>query len=199
MAASAMSTQVFAHDRYLARRKVFSFPPKFYVRDEQDNLIAFCKRKAFKLRDDIRIYADEAMTQELLLIKARRIIDFSNAFDVTESFSGQKVGALKRKGWRSLVKDEWTIMDASDREIGSITEDSMALALIRRFATNIIPQSYDFFVGGQQVGTAAQNWNLFLPKMSVDFSADPQKKLDRRLALAAVMLLLAIEGRQKEE
>jgi hypothetical protein len=47
------------------------------------------------------------------------------------------------------------------------------------------------------VGKAKQNFNLFAPKMHCDFSLDPGKKLDRRLALSAVILLMAIEGRQQ--
>jgi hypothetical protein len=70
---------------------------------------------------------------------------------------------------------------------------------VRRFLTAIIPQSFHFSVGGQMVGHVSQNWNFFAPKMAVDFTADPGKRLDRRIALAAVMQLMIIEGRQKQE
>jgi hypothetical protein len=33
--------------------------------------------------------------------------------------------------------------------------------------------------------------------MIVDFSSDPGKQLDRRLVAAAVVLLMAVEGRQQ--
>ena len=51
----------------------------FHVYDSQENVVAFCKMKAFKLREDIRVYTSEDATNELLSIQARQIIDFSAA------------------------------------------------------------------------------------------------------------------------
>ncbi len=191
-----MPAAAFQHDRFHARAKVFDISPKFFFYDLQGQKIGFLKQKLFKLKEDIRLYADESMAQELLTIKARNILDFSTAYDVTDSLSQQKVGALKRMGMKSIIKDEWIILDSGDQEIGRIREDSMALALVRRFLTNIIPQSFHFEAGGQMVGTARQGWNPFVLKMDVDVSADTGRKLDRRLVAAAIVLLLAIEGKQ---
>ena len=51
----------------------------------------------------------------------------------------QKLGAFKRKGWRSLLRDEWIVMDASDQEIGFLKEDNAMIATLRRFIS-LIPQ-----------------------------------------------------------
>ena len=86
---------------------------------------------------------------------------------------------------------------AGDAEIGLIQEDSALLATLRRFLTNLIPQSFAYQVHGRPVGTVKQAFNPFVFKAQVDFSDDPGGRiLDRRLALASVVLLLAIEGRQ---
>jgi len=197
-AARPATSDPFKHDRYLVRRKVMAlFAPQFHVYDEAKNMIAYVKQKAFKLKEDIRVYTDESMSTELLLIQARQILDFSAAYDVIETKSGQKVGALKRKGWKSILKDEWILMDAGDHEIGLIQEDSALLATLRRFLTNLIPQSFMYQVHGRPVGTLKQAFNPFVFKGRVDFSSDPGGQvLDRRLALGSVVLLLAIEGRQ---
>jgi len=196
-AARPLTADPFSLDRYLVRRKVLVlFAPQFHIYDEAGSLIAFVKQKAFKLKEDIRIYSDESMTSELLLIQAQQILDFSAAYDVIDSQSGRKVGALKRKGWKSVLKDEWILMDAGDAEIGIIQEDSALLATLRRFLTALIPQSYLFTLRGRPVGTLKQAFNPFVFKAQADFSDDPGKSFDRRLALAAVVLLLAIEGRQ---
>ena len=201
MASPAISNSPFAHDRFTARRKVMTlFSPKFHFYDEHENMIGFLKQKAFKLKEDIRLYSDESMSRELLTIKARKILDFSSAYDVVDPATQQKVGALKRRGWKSLLKDEWIVMDASDMEIGKVKEDSALLATLRRIHelfSLLIPQSYVFEVGNEQVGTAKQNFNPFVLKLNVDFSQDPMKRMDRRLVAAAVVLLLAIEGRQR--
>jgi hypothetical protein len=190
------SSAAFNHDRFQARSKVFDISPKFYFFDTQGRTIGFTKQKLFKLKEDIRLYADETMTQELLTIRARKILDWSSAYDVTDSTSKQKVGTLKRKGMKSILRDEWVVLDDAEREVGRIREDSTALALIRRFLTNIIPQTFKFEVGGRTVGTAQQSWNPLVLKMAVDVSGDTERKLDRRLVAAAIILLLAIEGRQ---
>ena len=49
----------------------------------------------------------------------------------------------------------------------------------------------------REIGVIRQNFNPFVLKLNVDLRSDPGRQLDRRLALAAVILLLAIEGRQQ--
>jgi hypothetical protein len=193
---AAIAAPVFQQDRFIARQKIFSFVPQFRFLDLNGNSLAFLRKKVFTWKDEIRVFTDESQAMELLYIKARKIIDWGTAFDVTDSINHQKVGALKRRAWKSLLRKEWIILDENDQEIGKVQEDSMFLATIRRYVTNIIPQSYSFEIGGQSVGAARQNWNFFAPKMEVDFSIDPDKKFDRRLAAAAIVLLMAVEGRQ---
>jgi hypothetical protein len=116
---------------------------------------------------------------------------------VIDSLNGQKAGVLKRRGWKSLMRAEWIIMDALDQEIGTIREDSALLAAIRRLILKIIPQSFTFEVGGQVVGVAKQSWNIFAPTMTVDFTTDPGKMLDRRLVVAAITLLMTVEKNEE--
>lgn len=188
----------FAHTSFLARKKIFSFlGQKYHLYAPDGSVAAFVKKAAFKLKEDIRVYSDESMSQELLQIKARAIMDFSASYDVVDARNGQKVGVLKRKGLKSILKDEWIVMDAQDREIGIVTEDSALMATLRRFLSNLIPQNFDMLVGGERVADFKQRFNPFVFKMDVDFSMDPEgRKVDRRLAIASVILLLAIEGRQ---
>lgn len=192
-----MQTDIYGYDQYLVRRKVLSlFGAKFHVYSNDGKLVFFSKMKAFKLKEDIRLYADESMTRELLCIRARQILDFSAAYDVVDSTTQEKVGALKRKGWKSLLKDEWIIMNPQDAEIGLIKEDSGLLALVRRVLTNLIPQKYAVQIQNRTVGTYKQNFNPFVMKIAVDFGMDVPKTLDRRLGIAAAILLCAIEGKQ---
>lgn len=189
----------FQHNNYLIRRKVFKlFGGAFHVYDPAGQVVLFASMKAFKLKEDIRLYANEDMQAELLLIQARRVLDISSEYDVTDSQTGEKVGVLKRKGLKSIVRDEWTLMDPMDQPIGTIREDSTAMALIRRFIpfANLIPQQYDGEIRGAPVCTFKQNFNPFVMKISLDFSADVNRLLDRRLGLAAAVLLCAIEGKQ---
>ena len=190
----------FDYPRYIVRRQVFKIlGAAFHVYDEAGNLVMYSKQKAFKLKEDIRLYSDESMKVELLTITARSVIDFSAAYDVIDPLAKQKVGALRRKGWSSLARDSWVLLNARDQEIGTVMEDSMLAALVRRFvdaASLVMPQKFHVDVGGQTVCTFQQNFNPFVRKLTVDFTHDQRGALDKRLGLAAAILLSAIEGKQ---
>lgn len=186
----------FNHHQFVVRKQILSLVgAKIDIFDANERAILFSKMKAFKLKEDIRIYGDETMQNELISIQARSVIDFSGVFDVVDVETGHKVGSLRRKGMKSILKDEWAILGPNDTEIGLMKEDNPLLALLRRFLTNLIPQHYNIEIGGTKVAEFKQNFNPFVQKLNLDFSVD-DKKLDRRLGLAAAILLIAVEGNQ---
>lgn len=186
----------YAHTEYIIRKKVFSIMgAKLHIYDNAEQLVLYSQMKAFKLKEDIALYTDESMQKELLRIKARSAIDFSATYDVHDTETGEHIGALRRKGLKSILKDEWTILDRHDQEIGKIKEDSTAMAILRRFIS-IIPQKYNIEMNDTTIPTYKQNFNPFVTKIIADFSEDPKGMLDRRLGLAAGILLCAIEGKQ---
>jgi hypothetical protein len=188
----------FAHTRYLLKRQVFALTGKFRVYAPDGSLALFSEQKMFCLREDLRLYADEGKVQELLWIQARQIIDFSAAYDVVDSTTGVKIGGLRRRGVRSMFRDTWDFMDAADQPLGILTEDSLALGLLRRFLLgSLLPQNYDVWIGETRAADLRQRFNLFRYELEVDFSLDPSNRLDRRLGLAAAILLAAIEGKQR--
>lgn len=187
----------FQYDHFLLKRQVFALTGKFRLYNPQGMLVLFSQQKMFKLKEDIRVYADEAKTREILYIQARQILDFSAAYDVVDSQTGAKVGVLRRKGLKSMLQDEWEVLDASDRAIGILHEDSMALALLRRFLLGSwLPQNYDLLLGSERVADLRQRFNPFRYDLDIDCSMDTAHRLDRRLAVAAGILLATIEGRQ---
>lgn len=194
--ATTISAPIFQQDRFTAHQRIFTFKPQFYFRDSGGSTLAFVQKKVFSWKDEIRVFTDETRSMELLTIKARKIIDWGAAFDVTDSINHQNAGTLKRRGWKSLVRAEWTIADSSSQEIGRIRENSTFLGFLRRLLGNLLPQSFNFEVHGQQAGRARQKFSLFVPRMEADFSNDSQRLLDRRLAVAAIVLLMSVEGRQ---
>jgi len=188
---------IFQYNHYLLKRQVFALTGKFRYYDPNGNLIMFSEQKMFKLREDIRVFADEHKTQEVLQIKARQIVDFSAAYDVIDSAYNQKVGVLRRKGWRSMVRDEWEVLDSNDQLIGMLFEDSPGLAMLRRLLLgSLLPQNYDLTIRDQRVADLKQRFNLFRYELDVDFSFDTAHVMDRRIGLAAGILLAAIEGKQ---
>lgn len=188
---------IFQFPTYLLRRQAIALTGKFRFYDPAGRMIMFSEQKMFRLREDIRVYADESKTREVLSIKARQIMDFSAAYDVVDTELNQKAGALRRKGLRSILRDEWEVLDANDNVIGQLFEDSIGLALLRRFLLGSwLPQNYDITVGETRVADLKQNFNLFRYELNLDFSMDINHRLDRRVGIAAGILLAAVEGKQ---
>lgn len=185
----------FQHHYYLIRRKLLAIlGASFHVTGPRGEPLFFCRQKAFKLKEDIRLYGDESKTEEVLTIAARNVIDFSAAYDVVDTRQGQLVGTLRRKGFKSMLRDEWQILDARGQRIGSIKEDSTALAMVRRFLSSLVPQVFSVDLGGREVARFKQRFNPLIHKLEIhipDFSL-----VDSRLMLGAATLIVAIEGRQ---
>src|SRR5436309_3101970 len=106
----------FRHTNYTIRRKLMKLVGgAFYVDDPSGQTVLYANQKGFKLKEDIRLYTGEDMTQELVTIKARSVLDFGATYDVVDAPTGQKLGALRRSGLKStFVKDEWKILDPQD-------------------------------------------------------------------------------------
>ena len=143
----------FRHSTYTVRKKILKvFGGSFDIYGPDGSLVLYASQKAFKLKEDIRLYSGKDRGEELLVIKARNIIDFAAAYDVVDPVTHQHLGGFKRRGWKSLAKDEWVVMDHLDNEIGTMKEDNVWLALVRRLMAfgviNIIPQSYHCEIGG---------------------------------------------------
>ncbi len=188
----------YRHTTYFAKKKFLKlFGGEIKIFDQtKTQVLFFVKQKAFKLKEDITVFSDESMATPLLTIKARSIIDFSAAYDVTDATTGEKVGALRRRGFKSILQDSWEIMNAADAVVGAVVEDSLLMAMLRRFLSNLIPQSFNITIGDTPVGLLKQTFNPFVPQFTVDFSMDTANRLDRRLGIATVVLLQVIEGRQ---
>lgn len=188
---------IFQFPTYLLKRQALALTGKFRFYDPAGRLVMFSEQKMFKLREDIRVYADENKSQEVLSVKARQIMDFSAAYDVVDTAMNQKVGALRRRGLQSILRDEWEVLDANDNVVGKLFEDSVGLALMRRLLLgSLLPQNYDITFGDTRVADLKQNFNLFRYELNLDFSMDTTQRLDRRLGIAAGLLLAVVEGKQ---
>ena len=198
---SFTSPEIYQHDQFLARRQVFRlFGAGFELSTLDGRLLAASEQKAFKLKEDIRVHDGSKGGPEILQIAADRIIDFSAAYKVRDSLTGEVIGTLRRKGWSSMFQDTWEILDADGVVRGRVVEESAWKAMVRRFvdwASLLLPQTFLIEVEGQVVGTMTQNFNIFVQKFHVDLTHDTESVLPRPLAVATVILLLAIEGRQQ--
>lgn len=186
----------FQYQHYQLRKQILALTGVFRVYNPAGEMVLYTQQKMFRLREDIRVYADESKSQEVLLIKARNILDFSAAYDVVEAGTGQRVGTWRRKGWRSMVRDEWHLLDPSERQIGVLIEDNLTQALLRRFLLGrLLPQNYDLIMNNTRAADLHQQFHFFRYILDIDLT--PGMGLDPRMAVAAGILLGIIEGKQE--
>jgi hypothetical protein len=137
----------------------------------------FSEQKMFRLREDIRVYSDESKIQEVLMIKARQIIDFSAAYDVVDSVSNKRSARCAARDSQSMLRDEWEILDVNDNRHWHIIRRQHGHGAIAPFPEfNLIPQNYDIVVGSSRVADYKQNFNPFTYQLNIDFSMDTARQ-----------------------
>jgi uncharacterized protein YxjI len=166
------------------------------VYDGFGNLLFYSKQKAFRLKEDFRIYSDERQLEELLTIKTPQILDIGATYHVQDATAGEPVGAVRRKGIKSILKDEWIFLDNEGREVGKLTESSVGRAILSRLI-NLIPQTYIIVsADGRKIAEIRQHFNPLILKFSMTI-VEPEPSIDRRLLVSAGILLAGIERRQR--
>jgi uncharacterized protein YxjI len=194
------------HDRFVLRQRWAPFVNRyeFSVPGEggaPDLPLCFVQQKRFKFKEDIRFYADASKTVELMRIKARQRFDPRARYDITDQ-NGYKIGEIQKVFGESLLRSTYRLYDASGAETAKVTENSMAVAIIRRLIgfvpyAELLPIPYHFvFVRGEhELGTNRRRLFKIRDIYDIDLSGDPQKTLDRRLVLAAVVGMDALQAR----
>jgi uncharacterized protein YxjI len=95
----------------------------FSAKDANGGTIAYVKQKLFKLKEDISVFDDESQNAINYKIKADRWIDFSAAYSITDK-DGKELGKVARKGWKSLWKAEYILIDQNQRPQSKIQEEN---------------------------------------------------------------------------
>jgi uncharacterized protein YxjI len=193
------ATNAEAGERYTIRQKIFKiFGDSFHIYGEDGELVGYCRMKALRLREDLRFYTDESRETELFSMRARSILDFSTTYDVAFP-SGEGLGSLRRKGMRSILRDEWMLFDEAGLQIGRVIEDSSGAAMVRRVVplmAMLMPQRFHLEdADGGVVAVFRTHFNPFVYRLGVRVLRD-DNQIDDLLILASACLIAAIEGRQ---
>lgn len=191
-----------AGERYTIRKKVFKFfGAAFHVYDNRGNVIGYCKQRAFKLKEDLRIFTGEDCTTEFLRMKARNVIDFGATYDILMP-DGTALGSVRRKGLAStFVRDHWLIFNPEGTQIGEINEDNAGLAVARRFiplVSLLSPQKFDVVKlnDPRPIATLRTHMNIFIRRISISIHQE-DSDLDDLMILGIGCLLAAFEQRDE--
>lgn len=194
-AVPAISAALFEQHRLYIRQTRFSWSPRLYFYDEHGKTLAFVRNATFTWNRDIRIFTDPTLSFELLRIRPRHSPG-SPHFEVVDCVNNQCAGAIRFLPAGRLQCRQWSLLDSIGQEVGTVREDSLLLAGMRRILTELVPQSYSFHVAGTVIGNARSSNGLLSPDVMIDVSSDCEKRLDRRLLAAAMVLLVTPSNRQ---
>lgn len=103
--------------------KIGTIANDFTATDANGNVIAYVKQKMFKMKEDIIIYSDESKTKINYQIKADKWLDFSAAYSFFDE-NGKEFGKIARKGWRSLWKSQYELIDQNQQPQYAINEEN---------------------------------------------------------------------------
>ncbi|MEP6693480.1 MAG: hypothetical protein ABJB39_02430 [Chloroflexota bacterium] len=91
------------------------------VVDANGRLVAFVKQRAFRLREDVTIFANEVQTDALYHMKANKIIDIGATYAISGA-DGRPLGAVRQRGMRTLWRATYDILDETNNAVGLIHE-----------------------------------------------------------------------------
>jgi len=93
----------------------------FVAKDANARTIGYVKQKLFKLKEAITFYADETKQDITYTINADKWIDFSAAYSIKDA-QGIELGKVARKGWASIWKASYELIDQHQQHQFSIRE-----------------------------------------------------------------------------
>lgn len=102
--------------------KLLALAPQIYVRDAGGQVRMYVKQKLMKLKEQVTVFADESQTQPLYHIKANKVIDWSAQYNFSTP-DGTQIGAVRRKGMRSLWRAHYEIV-RGDQVIFNLREEN---------------------------------------------------------------------------
>ncbi|TXE17089.1 hypothetical protein ES692_10540 [Psychroserpens burtonensis] len=95
----------------------------FSAKDANGRTVAYVRQKMFKLKEDINIYDNENRTRLTHNIRADKWIDFSAAYSFKDA-QGKEIGKIARKGWASVWKAHYELIDQHQKLQYHIREDN---------------------------------------------------------------------------
>lgn len=180
--------------------KITTLSNDFTATDARGSVIAFVKQKMFKLKEDILIYSDESKTKINYRIKADRWLDFSAAYAFFDE-NGTEFGKIVRKGWRSIWKAQYEIIDENQKLQYYINEENGWVKVLDALLGEI--PGLNFFTGylfnpsymvtneaGKSIVRLKKNPSFFGRKFELTQIGAMDSDDDDRIMLGLMMMVL---------
>ena len=116
--------------------KISTLSNDFIAKDAGGTTIAYVKQKMFKLKEDVNIYNDESKSRIIYNIKADRWLDFSAVYSFYDE-NGVEFGKIARKGFKSIWKSHYEIIDQFQNKQYEIAEENPWVKVADHFLAQI--------------------------------------------------------------
>lgn len=194
----ATNNPLWYQNFYRIRKKVVALSNQYWIENATGTSLGYSRQKILAIRENIKVFSDDSMTNEVFRIQQEQIADMWGTFAVVDSATGACVGKLRRQALKSgLFKDEYLILDAHGQTLGRVAERS-GRGLARKYVPlgNLVPEQLVVEFMGQQVAEIKQQFKVIGDIWEVDCSRIPPQ-FDRRTLIACMLLMGMIERDRK--
>lgn len=141
----------------------------------------------------LTFYRDDTKQERLLEILQDKKVELLNAFYTVRDASGQLLAKLRKNYLYDIFRKRWYCYAPDGSILCMAKEDSLMLSLLRRFLGNffgLLRTNFVIVKGEEKDFVGEFNRKLtLLDRYVLDMSADSQKSIDRRIALALGVML----------
>ncbi len=180
--------------------KITTLSNDFTAQDANGNTVAYVRQKMLKLMEEVQVFNNESRSELNYTIRANKWLDFSATYTFTDRM-GYEIGWIVRKGWASLWKANYEILDEKQQIDLVIHEenpwakifDSMLgeLPLVGMLTGYLFHPSYIATrPDGTQVVRLKKEPSFFGRKFTIDKLAQFETGEEDRLLLGLMMLIL---------
>ena len=172
----------------------------FTAKDATGNTLAYVRQKMFKFKEDIEVFKDTNKVVKNYSIKADKWIDFNTAYRF-EDAQGTALGKVARKGWASLWKANYDIIDQAGNPQYKIREENAwvkvmdgvfgQIPILSIFTGYFFNPSYVVFdTNNRQVVRLKKEASFFGRRFTVAQLQQTDADDDHRIMLSLMMLVL---------
>jgi uncharacterized protein YxjI len=145
----------------------------------------------FEPKRHVTFYRDEHKNEVLLEVEQDKQFQFLEATFTVRDPQGRVLAKLRKNNLFDFLRKRWYCDDLAGRRLCIIKEDSILLSLLRRVLGplfGILRTNFVFVRGERVIGEFNRKMTL-LDQYVLDLTADSGHTLDRRIALAAGVML----------
>ena len=180
--------------------KISTFSNDFVAKDNNGITVAYVRQKMLKLLEEVQVFGSESRSELNYTIRADRWLDFSASYSFTNR-AGYEVGKIVRKGWASIWKAHYEILDENRQQDLLVREENPWIKILDSMLGEVpilgILTGYLFHPAyivtrpnGTLVARLKKEPSFFGRRFTIDKLAEFEKGEEERILLGLMMLIL---------